>query len=104
NLLQRINRELGADFHIKSFDHYATYDPENGLCKSYLVSLQEQIVNLEALKEEILFQKNETIFMERSQKYTHADLEKMAAHAGFQPVRQFMDHKKWFVDALWKAI
>ncbi|MGZ3929438.1 MAG: L-histidine N(alpha)-methyltransferase, partial [Mucilaginibacter sp.] len=30
NLLERINRELNADFDISKFDHYPTYDPETG--------------------------------------------------------------------------
>ena len=42
NLLERIaNRELNADFDIDKFDHYPTYDPETGACKSYLISLAD---------------------------------------------------------------
>src|SRR6202000_1306851 len=37
NLLERINRELSADFDISKFDHYPVYDPETGACKSYLI-------------------------------------------------------------------
>src|SRR6187402_1240795 len=37
NLLERINRELNANFDLNQFDHYPTYDPETGSCKSYLV-------------------------------------------------------------------
>ena len=42
NLLERINRELNADFDLSKFEHYPTYDPETGACKSYLVSLEDQ--------------------------------------------------------------
>jgi len=34
NLLERINRELNADFNLTQFDHYPIYDPETGACKS----------------------------------------------------------------------
>jgi dimethylhistidine N-methyltransferase len=38
NLLMRINKELDANFDINNFEHYATYDPGTGACKSYLIS------------------------------------------------------------------
>ena len=46
NLLHRINNELGANFVISKFEHYPTYDPGTGSCKSYLVSLDDQTVNV----------------------------------------------------------
>ncbi len=104
NLLERINRELKADFNIDHFDHYPTYDPDTGLCKSYLVSLKKQVVHLSHLEALIPFEKDETILMEKSQKYTLPQLQKMAAQTGFQPLGQFTDRKAWFTDVLWKAI
>ncbi len=50
NLLQRINDELGGNFNIGSFEHYATYDPATGACKSYLISLKNQDVTIHNLK------------------------------------------------------
>ena len=38
NLLERINRELGADFNISNFDHQPVYDEESRVAKSYLLS------------------------------------------------------------------
>ncbi|MET3978211.1 L-histidine N-alpha-methyltransferase [Mucilaginibacter sp. UYP25] len=101
NLLARINRELGGDFITRQFDHYATYDPETGACKSYLVSLADQKVKIG--QETILFQKDEYIYMEISQKYAIEQVDDMAASASFKPLHQFFDSKKWFVDAIWKA-
>lgn len=101
NLLARINRELGGDFITRQFDHYATYDPETGACKSYLVSLADQKVKIG--QETILFQKDEYIYMEISQKYAIEQVNDMAASASFKPLHQFFDSKKWFVDAIWKA-
>jgi L-histidine N-alpha-methyltransferase len=49
------------------FDHYATYDPETGACKSYLISLTDQKVRIG--DETISFMKDEYIYMEISQKY-----------------------------------
>ncbi|MGY4538621.1 L-histidine N-alpha-methyltransferase [Mucilaginibacter sp. UYNi724] len=101
NLLARINRELGGDFITRQFDHYATYDPETGACKSYLVSLADQKVKIG--QETILFQKDEYIYMEISQKYAIEEVDDMAVSASFKPLHQFFDSKKWFVDAIWKA-
>lgn len=102
NLLARINRELGADFDLKNFDHYAMYDPETGSCKSYLVSLSAQDVHLPDTQT-IHFNRDEYIFMEISQKYTPEQTENFAAKTGFKSVRSFFDSKHWFVDTVWVA-
>jgi len=101
NLLERINRELHADFHLSKFDHYPTYDPETGACRSYLISLEDQEVTIG--KEHIRFQKDEYIYMEISQKFTLLQTEQIAENAGFKAVNCFFDRKKWFLDAIWMA-
>ncbi|HEY9195827.1 MAG TPA: L-histidine N(alpha)-methyltransferase, partial [Mucilaginibacter sp.] len=101
NLLERINRELGADFDLSKFDHYPTYDPESGACKSYLISLQDQQVKIRG--QVIHFQKDEYIYMEISQKFTAMQTDQIAINTGFAPLTQFFDGKKWFVDAIWVA-
>lgn len=101
NLLERINRELMGDFDLSKFEHYPTYDPETGACKSYLVSTAGQQVKIG--KEHIHFQKDEYIYMEISQKYTVMQTNQLAEYAGFKPIQLFFDSKKWFVDAVWVA-
>ena len=101
NLLHRINRELDGDFDVSNFDHYASYDPETGACKSYLISLENQRVNIG--DETIRFNKNEYIYMEISQKYSLADIDALANKTGFTPVHRFFDHQQYFVDAVWKV-
>jgi len=102
NLLERMNRELGADFDVTKFEHYPTYDPETGACKSYLISLEDQQVKIRG-KETICFAKDEYIYMEISQKYNVIQTNQMAAGAGFKPLNIFFDSKKWFIDAVWLA-
>lgn len=101
NLLERINRELGGDFNTRQFDHYAMYDPETGSCKSYLISLADQKVKIG--EQTISFLKDEYIYMEISQKYAVEQVNEMAGKAGFKPLNQFFDSKKWFIDAIWTA-
>ena len=102
NLLTRINCELGADFTINNFDHYATYDPITGTCKSYAISLQPQQVSID--DKSFDFAANEPIHMELSQKYTVAETDALAAAAGFKPVHYFFDSKRWFLDAVWERV
>ncbi|MDB5149192.1 MAG: L-histidine N(alpha)-methyltransferase [Mucilaginibacter sp.] len=102
NLLTRINRELGADFDIRQFEHFPTYDPLTGACKSYLVCLKTQIIQIGPYA--ISFQKDEIIDMEISQKYTVEDTRALADASGFKPVADFYDKKRWFLDTLWVAL
>ena len=101
NLLERMNRELNGDFNTNRFDHYAAYNPETGACKSYLISLADQTVKIG--DETISFLKDEYIDMEISQKYSVEQTRQMAAKAGFKPINEFFDSKKWFIDAIWLA-
>lgn len=101
NLLQRINKELGADFQLTQFEHYPTYDPQTGCCKSFLVSTANQTVSL-GHDVYIHFMQDEPIFMEISQKYELDELAQIAQECGFEPLMNFMDSKEYFVDALWQ--
>ncbi|MCP2029726.1 dimethylhistidine N-methyltransferase [Flavobacterium sp. HSC-32F16] len=102
NLLERINKELQADFNLDKFEHYETYDPLTGACKSYLISLQEQSVSIG--DHVFHFGENEPIYMEVSQKFSMEDTRKMALQSGFEPVYSIMDSRGWFVDVFWKAV
>ncbi|MEQ7802033.1 L-histidine N(alpha)-methyltransferase [Pedobacter sp. ASV1-7] len=102
NLLARINRELNGDFEIENFEHYASYDPESGACKSYLISLKDQLVHL-GEAETIGFAKNELIYMEISQKYALEDIERLALGSGFQSRNNFFDTNRYFLDAVWSV-
>lgn len=103
NLLARINRELGANFDLKSFEHFPTYYPESGLCKSYLISKKEQSVFIKKSNTTISFKEHEPIFMEVSKKYDKEEIEKLAGEANFSIETNFQDSKNWFVNSLWKV-
>ena len=102
NLLTRINRELNADFDTEQFDHYASYDPDNGACKSYLVSLAKQDICIDK-NNLIHFEKDETIFMEISQKYSIEVIDRTALESGFTPVAHFFDGNEYFTDVVWRV-
>jgi len=102
NLLHRINRELNADFEVENFQHYQTYDPVSGACRSYLISLKKQEVTIE--NEIISFKENEWIDMEVSQKFSENEINKLAEKSGFQILGEIKDSKNWYVDAVWKVM
>lgn len=103
NLLHRINRELNADFDTAKFEHFPSYDPGTGACKSYLVSLEEQVVHIGDTVT-VSFAENEALYMEISQKYSLEETDQLAAFAGFKPVARFQDRRHWFADCLWRCI
>lgn len=102
NLLERMNRELGSDFDVKKFEHYCSYDPETGSCKSYLICLEDLDVRFPETV--VAFKKDEYIHMEISQKYTLSQIEEMAQTTGFALNRNFSDSKKWYIDSVWEAV
>lgn len=100
NLLTRINKELNGDFNLKNFEHFASYDPESGSCKSYLISLTDQQVHI-GQHAIVHFSKNEYIFMEISQKYALKEIENLAKKTGFRIQQHFFDMNRYFVDSVW---
>lgn len=101
NLLSRANRELGADFDLAKFKHYASYNPENGEARSYLISLCDQQVHIKAINKDITFLKSEYIHTEISKKYNLSELESLAKKYGFEVQEHFRDRREYFVNSLW---
>jgi len=102
NLLLRINRELGGIFDIGKFQHTPTYDPETGMAKSFLMSLEDQDVFISFLDKSFHFRKWETIHTEVSKKYDLEDINMLAQQSGFRVRRLFYDKKHYFTSALFE--
>lgn len=103
NLLHRINRELDANFNVRKFSHWETYNPKTGETESYIVSRQAQQVNIQAIDLIVNFEAWEAMQVELSQKYSIGEIEALAAEAGFIIERHFFDDRMYFVDSLWRA-
>ncbi len=103
NLLLRMNRELGADFNLDGFSHYAFYEPVDGEMQSYLVSNIDQVVYFDALDWHAEFKQNEFIHTEVSKKYSINEIEMIAESQKFSIVQHFFDKRNYFVDTLLKA-
>jgi L-histidine N-alpha-methyltransferase len=102
NLLRRINRELQGDFNLQKFDHFPTYDPVTGTCKSYIISQEEQEVRIG--NEVVSFYTDEPVWTELSQKYSTEEISELAIHTGFHPIAERYDGRHWFVDCIWEKI
>ncbi|MEP1088272.1 L-histidine N(alpha)-methyltransferase [Algoriphagus sp.] len=101
NLLDRINRELDADFDRDSFVHWPIYNPVSGECRSYLVSQKAQTVTIGALNQTFYFEAFESIFTEISKKYSLSEISHLAALGGFEVMGNFVDSEGYFADVLW---
>jgi len=82
NLLERLNRELGADFGLARFRHYAFYNPPAGRIEMHLVSLAEQTMTVSGQR--FHFALGEAIHTENSYKYRCDEFSSIAASAGWR--------------------
>ena len=89
NLLERLNRELGADFNPSRFRHYAFYNPVAGRIEMHLVSLTEQDVNIAGQR--FHFALGETLHTEHSYKFRCDEFSAMAKAAGW-PLKAEWEH------------
>ena len=102
NLLRRINHELGGNFNLDKFTHYANYRPIEGSARSFLVSREKQTVQIDALEREFQFDQWEAVFMEISQKYSLRMIADLAAESGFEIKQNFFDSRNYYCDSLWR--
>lgn len=94
NLLARINGELGGNFDLDAFDHYAFYNPGEGRIEMHLVSRRPQRVTVSGPS--FFFATGESIHTENSYKFDVDEFRDMARRAGFVPEAVWLDEDRWF--------
>jgi L-histidine Nalpha-methyltransferase len=94
NVLRRINRELGADFDLRRFRHYAFYNVTLGRVEMHLVCLAPQAVRIGAYR--FRFERGESIHTENSCKYSLGEFRELAAEAGLRAERSWLDRRGLF--------
>lgn len=102
NLLERLNRELDANFNVSTFLHRSEFDKEIGEARSYLESSENQTVHISALELSLRFRKGEKIRTEISEKYCFAEIDALALASGFEVEQNYTDSQTWFTASLWK--
>lgn len=91
NLLARLNRELGADFDLRQWQHQVRYSPGLRRVEMHLRSRREQSVHIPAAGLAVRFRRGETIWTESSHKFDPAAVAPLLASAGFALHRQWLD-------------
>jgi dimethylhistidine N-methyltransferase len=94
NILRRLNRELGADFDLRRFQHRAFFDEEASRVEMHLVSLDRQVVHVAG--ERIALEAGERIWTESSYKYDREALDRLATSAGFRITHLWTDAAEQF--------
>ncbi len=94
NLLDRLNRELGADFDLDQWRHRAIYNSSAGRVEMNLISEIDQFVHLDEHK--FHFRRGEKIITEYSYKYAPEEFAALADKAGFEFVRMWTDDAHLF--------
>jgi len=94
NVLTRLNRELGADFDLDSFEHEAVWVPAHSRIEMRLVSSRPQEVTIGG--ESIAFEADERLVTEHCHKYSQEAFARLAAAAGWDVRESWTDPRKYF--------
>ncbi|MBN8207687.1 L-histidine N(alpha)-methyltransferase [Bacillus sp. NTK071] len=94
NMLTHLNRELGANFNLNQFEHYAYYNAVMGRIEMHLVSMEDQIVTIGNVT--IPFKNHETIHTENSYKYSISEFHNLASASGFILEKTWTDPEELF--------
>ena len=103
HLLDRINKELGANFNKDNFTQQGQYNPNTRAVESYIYSTQSQTIHIKALNKDFHFRAWEAMQTEQSFKYTLKEIENLAVQNGFEVVEHLFDSKKYFLDSVWQV-
>ena len=94
NLLEHVNREIGADFDLDGWEHRAPFNEEASRIEMHLVSRRGQTVHVGDRAFE--FAAGEVIVTEFSHKYTREAFAELAGTAGLRSVSEWADPEGLF--------
>ena len=102
NVLHRINRELGGQFDVRTFDHVARYNEAEGRIEMHLRSRVAQRIAINGVEQVVSFAAGETIHTENSCKYTVDEVRELGRQANLELCRQWFDRQRYFLLALFR--
>lgn len=94
NLLARANRELGANFELSQFAHYAFYQPTLQRIEMHLVSRRAQHVRV--CGHVFDFAEGDSVHTENSHKFSIDGFRSLAVRAGYEPGPVWCDAQQLF--------
>ena len=100
NLLARINRELGADFNLRHFEHHVRYQAIARRIEMHVRSTRNQTVSIRAADFTCTFREGETIWTEACHKFRVEEVPGIAMRTGFLCKAQWLDTEWAFAENL----
>ncbi len=101
NLLERMNRELGADFDVSNYEHFPFYNPVTGITSSHIISLKNQTVQF-ADGFTVTFYAYEAIHTEISKKFFWSDIKEIANKSKMNIIQSYYDSGKEYAFVLFQ--
>ena len=101
NLLGRMNRELGADFDLRKFEHQTRWNEAERRIEMHLGSRIDQSIFIAEADLRVSFRAGETIWTESSHKFHGHEMFEIADQTGFRVKSQWVDPEWPFVESLW---
>jgi L-histidine Nalpha-methyltransferase len=101
NLLARMNRELGGEFRLSSFQHRAVWEPRFSRVEMHLVSLEPQVVPVAGSV--FRFAEGEPIQTECAYKWEPRAFDALATIAGWTAETAWTDDRAWFAVKLYRV-
>jgi dimethylhistidine N-methyltransferase len=98
NVLARINRELGADFDLRLFEHQARYCEDPPRIEMHLRAAEACEVRVDGVS--FRFEEGESILTEKSHKYSLPVLDELVGEAGLRVEARWVDEEWPFAEVL----
>ncbi|TVP41635.1 hypothetical protein NARC_10041 [Candidatus Nitrosocosmicus arcticus] len=96
NLLTRMNRELGCNFDLREYVHYAFFNKEKDRIEMHLKSISDQEVRILGYDKIFHISRGETIHTENSYKYSEDKIQRLVIRSGLSIEKIFSDNNNWF--------
>lgn len=96
NLLEVLNKRLGAEFETDLFVHRGSYDREQERMELWLYSEVEQEIPIKGLGSTVHFEKSEGVRTAISAKFTHESANRMLEEAGLALLDLYTDEEELF--------
>lgn len=91
NVLERINRDLGADFDLGGFSHHSVYNEAEQRVEMYVRSLRDQRVTIPGANLSLALEEGELVHTENSHKFSIPQIGSLMGGAGFEILRLWQD-------------
>jgi dimethylhistidine N-methyltransferase len=101
NVLARLNRECGAGFDLRLWQHEARWNAKDTSVEMHLRTAVEQTVHISGVT--VRFAAGETIWTESSRKFDPEELPRLAQQTGFTPEAMWVDEEWPFAECFWRA-